>query len=167
MPQSLSVANVMHDPELVLHPDTDAGDALDKLLQARLGAAPVVDAHGRLVGVLSEHDLLLDLWYHDYQPEQSAQVRELMQRKVTVLTPRDDLLALAERICIDPNTLYPIDGNGCAVTLSTMPLKERARAGRVWHPRHFPVVEEGQLVGMVSRRDLVGALRHLYRHRAH
>ncbi|BDY06047.1 CBS domain-containing protein [Ferrimonas sp. YFM] len=167
MPQSLTVANVMHEPEVVLHPDTDAGEALDKLMEARLGAAPVIDAHGRLVGVLSEHDLLLDLWLHDYQPEQCAQVCELMQRKVTVLTPKDDLLALAERICVDPNTLYPIDGNGSAVTLSNMPMKERAREGRSWHPRHFPVVDNGHLVGMVSRRDLVGALRHLYRSVAH
>ncbi len=39
---------------------------IDTLLDHHLSAAPVVDMQGRLVGVLSSHDVMVDLLCQDY-----------------------------------------------------------------------------------------------------
>jgi len=39
-------------------PDTGIGEAIDQLLEFKIGAVPVLDAHGALVGIVSYVDLL-------------------------------------------------------------------------------------------------------------
>jgi CBS domain-containing protein len=59
--------SLMHDPVLVLRPRpavvlpaaATVGQAIQTMLEHNIGALPVVDADGRLLGILSERDLLL------------------------------------------------------------------------------------------------------------
>lgn len=53
-----TVADVMsHDP-IVVHPETPLNEAIKLLAENRISGLPVVDQHGKLVGVLSETDLM-------------------------------------------------------------------------------------------------------------
>ncbi|USD36610.1 MULTISPECIES: CBS domain-containing protein [Ferrimonas] len=162
MHAQMTVSQVMHTPNLVLSPQQSVTEALDALLAAGISAAPVVGNDGRLLGFLSEHDLLIDLWCCDYQPDQPLTVAELMQAEVDALAPGDNLMQLAETICVDVGSVFPTSDGGSATSLCALPLRERARRSRQWRPHHYPVVDQGQLVGMVSRRDLMQALRPLY-----
>jgi CBS domain-containing protein len=54
-----TVRNVMTSPVTTILPDTGLKEAAARLRSGGFSALPVVDAHGRLVGVLSEADLLV------------------------------------------------------------------------------------------------------------
>jgi acetoin utilization protein AcuB len=60
------VADVMSGGVLSVHPDGDAADVVDVMLENKVGAVPVVDDEGRIVGIVSYVDVLralpLDLW---------------------------------------------------------------------------------------------------------
>ena len=53
-----TVRELMTRDLATLRDDESIGAALRKLLRRRVSGAPVVDAAGKLVGVISEHDLL-------------------------------------------------------------------------------------------------------------
>ena len=107
--------------------DADIDDAIRLLLEHDHSGAPVVDAEGRVQGVLSEHDCIRVLAHalSDRRPE--GRVCDHMTAKPETVPPHEDLLSLAGRFA----------------------------EGR---HRRLLVVEEGRLVGIVSRRDLLGAL---------
>lgn len=57
---AISVADVMRRSVLSTTEDTDARDAAYSMLQHKVGALPVVDASGKLVGLLTVSDVLRD-----------------------------------------------------------------------------------------------------------
>jgi CBS domain-containing protein len=59
MPRDLAVTEVMSSPVTTLSPETTVEDAAAILAEARFNGAPVVDADGRLIGLLDDSDLIL------------------------------------------------------------------------------------------------------------
>src|SRR5512138_2664970 len=55
----LTVRDVMSRPPLTVRPETSLKDVARLLVEHRISGLPVVDAGGRVVGVVSEADLLL------------------------------------------------------------------------------------------------------------
>ena len=53
-----SVANVMSKPAITVQADSPITTAIDQLLQARVGALPVVDRQERILGILSYLDFI-------------------------------------------------------------------------------------------------------------
>ena len=53
-----TATDIMARSELTLSPETDIYRVIQLLLKHRLSGAPVVDAEGRLVGILTEMDCL-------------------------------------------------------------------------------------------------------------
>ncbi|NIO47266.1 MAG: CBS domain-containing protein, partial [Planctomycetales bacterium] len=69
--------------ELVtVQPDTSAYDAIGLLLKHQISGMPVVDASGKLVGILSERDCLKTLLDAQYHELPTAQVKDLMTAEV-------------------------------------------------------------------------------------
>lgn len=53
------VHEIMHTDVLTVEPGTDVGDLIDEMLDSRVGAMPVVDAHSqKLVGIVSYIDVI-------------------------------------------------------------------------------------------------------------
>jgi CBS domain-containing protein len=97
-------------------------DAVRTLGQKRIGALPVVQ-DGRIVGIVSERDIIYCL--RDHGPEVLERtVEQAMSSPAITIEPESDVLV--------------------ALALMT-----RRRI------RHLPVVEEGQIRGIVSIGDLV------------
>ena len=59
-PSERTVREVMSDAAFTIEPDTDIDDALDVMGSHRVRRLPVVDRNGRLAGVLSLNDLVLN-----------------------------------------------------------------------------------------------------------
>lgn len=59
MPTTTPVRDVMTTSVITLRPDQPFGEAADLLAQHRIGAAPVVDADQRVVGLLRDEDLIV------------------------------------------------------------------------------------------------------------
>jgi CBS domain-containing protein len=127
----------MTSPVVTVGPDTSVKEAARLLLRHSISAAPVVDEGGRLVGIVSELDLLLgdvpaDPVAHviPTPPEQAPPPRRVSD----VMT--GDVLALAE------------DTDAADV----------ARLMRESSLKSIPVLRGDAVVGIVSRRDLLRSI---------
>jgi len=125
---SWRVKSVMTTEVVCLAPDTPFKECVDMVRVHRIGALPVVDESGRLLGIVSESDLL---------------------RKEERSTGPDGRRATA-RTAADAMTR--------AVITSTQEstLTEAARLMHAASIRHLPITDGvGRLVGIVSRADLL------------
>ncbi|MBK79969.1 MAG: CBS domain-containing protein [Gammaproteobacteria bacterium] len=128
LPQNLRVGDFMSTNVLTLRPDMDVLAAMRLLLSRRVSGAPVIDAFGTLVGMLTERDCLETLVISGYHDEREAgRVEEFMSRDVATVAADANVLSLAQRF----------------ITVAY---------------RRYPVVEEGRLVGVISRRDVMRAI---------
>ena len=115
------VRDVMNEDFLTISVDETVEEAIRRLVDNHLSGIPAVDEDDRLVGIVSELNLMETL----YSPE----IREMLVRDVMT----KDVLTVA------PNTMLS-DASGLLV------------AHRI---RRLPVVDNGKIVGIVARRDLL------------
>ncbi|MGW1911566.1 CBS domain-containing protein [Streptomyces sp. NPDC002076] len=114
-------------------------DIVERMDQWRVSALPVLEGDGRVVGVVSEADLLLKEEFRNSDPDRFTQLRRLSD------------LAKAGAVCADEVMSTP------AVTVhADATLAEAARIMALRHVKRLPVVNaEGVLEGVVSRGDLL------------
>ncbi|PSW04070.1 formate transporter FocA [Photobacterium lipolyticum] len=159
---NLLVNDHMHPATTTLQPGMPVAEALDILINKELSGAPVLSSDQRLVGFFSVHDTLVDLWCSDYVPNAESKVQDLMKHEIQTVSPDNTILDIAEYMSIDKNILYPVTSGGIATRLTTLSLNERARTMVVNRPHSFPVVKDEVLVGMITRNDIIKALRPVY-----
>jgi acetoin utilization protein AcuB len=53
----VEVGEVMHTPVVTVSPDTTLSAAAKQMMDLRIGCLPVMDAHGHVIGMLTETDL--------------------------------------------------------------------------------------------------------------
>jgi len=143
----MKAADVMVSKVITVGPDAELQDVARTLLNNRISALPVVDAGGKLVGIISEGDLMRRVesgtvrrrsWWlemltgrealaAEYVKEHSRKVADVMTREVVTVNPETSLGDIAT-------------------------LLERNGIKRV------PVVQDGKVVGIVSRANLLQAL---------
>lgn len=148
MASSTPVRDVMTTKVITITPDATFEAAADLLAEHRIGAAPVVDTDGAVVGLLRDEDLILSeanihapTWFSFLgaefpMPGQAKRFEEELKR-MTAATVVD----LMET---DFPTCGPDD------TLGTV-----ASAMHDGDVTHMPVIDGGTLVGIVARGDLV------------
>jgi CBS domain-containing protein len=143
----MNAADVMTRDVVVVRPETPVPDLVNLLLGRGISGVPVVDKDGKLVGIVTEGDLMrraeLGTERHrgglaafftgtatlarEYVRSHGLVVSDVMSQDVTAVTPETTLAEIAE-------------------------LMESRRIRRV------PVVRDGQVVGIVTRANLLRAL---------
>lgn len=84
--------DVMQTDVVTIHPEATVGQTIETLLRHGVGGLPVVDSHARLVGIITEFQLIRAI----YQPEIKEQdVAELMTRDVVAVKEETTLAATA------------------------------------------------------------------------
>ncbi|MGR4989332.1 formate transporter FocA [Vibrio rotiferianus] len=156
------VKEIMNPTPVTLSVEMPVSTALDTLLDNNLNSAPVVDIENRLVGFFSAHDVMVELWCQDYIPAQEQKVVDLMSRDVVAIDAGDRLVDVVEFLCIDKEQLYPTTSMGMATRLTSLSLEERAKSIKVSKPQVLPVLENGVMVGVVTRCEVLKALRPVY-----
>jgi CBS domain-containing protein len=148
----MKAADVMVRNVITIGPDATVGEVADLLVTHRVSALPVVDASGKVVGVVSEGDLLRRAeagtehkrshWLEWMMPGQTlaAEFVKSHSRKVSDVMTRKVILVASEA-----------------------PLSEVATTLEKNGIKRVPVVDNGKLVGIVSRSNLVQALAALYK----
>ncbi|SRR6266540_296483 len=148
MPDTTPVRAVMTGDVVTLRPDQTVQEAADVLAGKEIGAAPVVDSAGKIVGLLRDEDLIvsearlhvptvitflgsdfvvpsaLHRFEHELKKAAGATVADVMITEFPSVKPDDTLDGLAAQM----------------------------------HDRdvtHVPVVDDDKLVGIVARGDLV------------
>jgi CBS domain-containing protein len=139
--------DVMVAPVITVKPSTTVKEAAELFLEQRISAAPVIDSQEKLVGLVSEGDLLHRMeagterhrsWWlegfigndtlaAEYIKAHGRKVSDVMTRKVITASPQTPLHEVAT-------------------------LMEKNAIKRV------PILENGQLVGIVSRANLIQAV---------
>jgi len=102
------VRDRMSSEPITITPDTPFQDALKLMHEHRFRRLPVVDKHGKLVGIVSERDLLyaspspatsLSVWELNYLLSK-LEVQEIMTKEVITTTP-DTPIENAARLIVD------------------------------------------------------------------
>jgi len=148
-----TVRDIMDSSPATVHTDTPVEQVVAVLREHELPGVPVIDADGRCVGLVSEADLVLpddqgDLHIPHYINLFGGTVFleplgrfEKRLRKAFASTAEDMMTA-------DPDTVTP-----------DTDVKEAARLIHGSGHNRLPVVDEdGRLVGVVTRLDVLGAL---------
>jgi CBS domain-containing protein len=136
------VGEVMTRDVVSVTPDTPLKDVAAALVERGVSGLPVCDADGAVVGVLSEADLLVK---QGGAPERSGGLFAWLVD--TASAP--DLAKLRAHTAGEAMTAP-------AITVeSGAPVSEAARTMVSLGVNRLPVVEDGRLVGIVTRADLV------------
>jgi CBS domain-containing protein/mannitol/fructose-specific phosphotransferase system IIA component (Ntr-type) len=138
LPEQLTVRDVMTDNPRTVLAETPLKEAARTLVRAGLGALPVIDDERRVVGMVSEREVIRHLL--TTQVFSGADVRSALSPLSTPRTVRD--VMSRQVMCVAPE--QPI-----AEVASLMSNKDVDRV---------PVVREGQLVGFLTRGDIVRKL---------
>ncbi len=143
----MKVADIMARDVLAVSPDASVREVASLMLERRISGVPVVDAEHRVLGVVSEGDLIrrpeietestgrgwLSIFVSDEERARDF-VRSHGRRAREVMTQ--------PALCVAPDT----------------PLDEAVRIMERHHIKRLPVVEHGRLVGLMTRADVVRAL---------
>ena len=148
-----TAAEIMNADVPTVSPDDDARAAIDLLAKTEVGAIPVVDADRKVVGIVSESDLILsdeesDLHLPHYLNIMGGivfvgsmkgfeeRLNKAFATEVSELMTADPIVAQADE-----------DAESVAKTIADK------------HHNHLPVVDaEGRFAGMVTRADALAAL---------
>lgn len=143
----LKAADIMYSAVVTATPDHTVQDAAGLMVENGISGLPVVDKSGKLVGLISESDLMRHAeagtehhrsWWlqafmgrdnlaREYVKENARRVSDVMTRTVITATPETPVRELAE--LLEHNSI-----------------------------KRLPIVSGGKVVGIVSRANLLRAL---------
>ena len=115
-------SKVMTRSLITVRENTSLREAMNILVDNNIAGLPVVTEDMRLIGMVSEKDML-SLLYKP-QPNKTKFVSEVMTRDVVHFNESDDLFDICE--CLIENNF-----------------------------RRVPILTEGKLTGIISRRDII------------
>jgi CBS domain-containing protein len=143
----MKARDVMVSPVITVKPSASIREVAQIFLERRISGAPVVDDHGKLVGIISEGDLMHrseagterrhSWWLRPFIPDDTLaneftqaharKVSDVMVRKVITASPETPLHEIAA--ILEKNSI-----------------------------KRVPIVENGRPVGIVSRANLIQAV---------
>jgi len=106
------VSDYMATELITLSPDMEINKAMKVLLDERISGAPVVDAKGKLVGVLSKKDCLKAALNSSYYQEWGGSVADYMSAEVETLEADMELVQAAERFLASHYRRFPVMRDG-------------------------------------------------------
>ena len=105
---SLKVKDYMAKKLVTFTPEMNVVEAMTQILANSISAAPVVDANGQLVGILSEVDLMAVVIQDSYYNEPLGIVGDYMQAPVDTVDSNLDIYTLAESFTHERRRRYPV-----------------------------------------------------------
>src|SRR5580658_1599256 len=168
----VKVSEVMQREVATLHPDSPITAVVELLLDKDFTAVPVVDDQDKVVGMVSDNDLLTrggmkvtislkratDLDYvrglHDSLENPHRKVSEVMTSQVVTITP-DAILARAARLMVEKHLkrLPVVDSDGKLVgILGRLDILNTIAAVHLpqWHPEAHPVGEQATVAEVMT-----------------
>lgn len=145
----MKAKDIMTADVITIRPDTTVREVAKLMTEKHISGVPVVDAEGRLLGLLSQSDLLhrqelgtetrRKWWLHvfadpdrlamEYTKSHGLKAGDIMSKHIISVSPETELADVAA--ILDKNRI-----------------------------KRVPVMANGALVGIVTRTDLVKALQH-------
>ncbi len=152
--KNLAVKDIMDKTPVVFVQDKDIYQALALLTEHEISAAPIVDLNQQLIGFVSQQDILRLLWSEEYSAELSYQVSNAMQTEILTVDANQTITALLEFMVVDKEKLFPVNDNAMLTSRNYQSYDERLKAAAANRPSVYPVIEQGKLCGVITRRQL-------------
>ena len=143
----MKASDVMTSPVKTVGPRDTIRTAIETMLAAHVSGLPVVDGEGRLVGVLSQGDLLRRV-----ELGTEKQRSRWIEFLVGPGRSASDYVQTHGRYIEEVMTADPIVVEADTPLEEVVGIMERRRIKRV------PVVRDGRLIGIVTRSDLLASL---------
>jgi len=141
------VRDFMTPRVIAIGPDASLADAAKLMLENKVSGLPVIDATRQVVGIVSEHDLLRR--QEDDKGKPGSHWLQLMIERAGLV---EESARFHDRRVKDVMTPSPI------TVAPTSSLGEACRIIEGRGIKRLPVVENGELVGIIARADLVRGL---------
>ncbi len=125
---SLKVKDYMTLQAVTFSKDMPLSAALNKVMQSVNLGGPVLDENKKVIGFLSEQDLLDKLVKASYHCQDTHTVQECMHDDVLSVSPEMSIIELADMMKVGKPKVYPV------------------------------VDDRGKLVGIITRRDVLRAI---------
>jgi CBS domain-containing protein len=126
--------DIMTTPVTVVRPETPIKEAAAVLAENGFTALPVVDAEDRLIGIISEADLM----------------RDRVPRDPRALCHPSEAMPTVATTTVGEVMTTPVTAMGAGTDIAVL-AKALLDAGH----RSMPIVDGSRLIGIVTRRDIV------------
>jgi CBS domain-containing protein len=127
--------------------DASVFDAAELLLSTQVSAAPVVDAAGKMIGIVSEADLV-----------RRAELGTEQRRSWLLRLLRDDAAVAADYIKSHARRVTDIMTTNVVTATENTPLADIANLMDQHHVKRLPIMRGDRPVGIVSRANLLQGL---------
>ncbi|MCB4792048.1 MAG: CBS domain-containing protein [Elusimicrobia bacterium] len=122
----LKAKDIMTKNVITISPDATLADVAELLDAKKITGVPVVDGEGKVIGVITEKDIL-NFAFQFVTNLHATRVKEAMTVKVVSFTSDTDIDKISE--CFTKSLF-----------------------------RRVPIIDDGKLVGILSRRDIIRSL---------
>jgi CBS domain-containing protein len=143
----MKARDVMTTPVVTVRPTASVKEVAQLFLERRIGAVPVVDDQDKIVGIVSEGDLV-------HRSEISTEWR----RPWWLALMAGDEALVAEYIKAHANRVNDIMSRNVITAAPDTPLYEIAEMLEKNRIKRLPIVRDRQVIGIVSRANLVQAI---------
>lgn len=150
----LIVSDIMDKNPLQFSADSCIYQVLATLSEHTLSAAPIVNDKDQLIGFISEQDILRLLWSEEYSADLKYQLKDIMQTEILTVDAAQPISALLEFMVVDKEKLFPVNQSGMLMSSQYQSYEERLRTASAQHPSIYPVIQEGKICGLISRKQL-------------
>ena len=144
----MTAKEIMTTPALTAGPETPLETIVELMLTHRISGVPIVDSEDRLLGIVTESDLIEEERRTQHLPRLSLFGLALVREG----TVKDAYLASHQFIAREVMTkkVFTVHPDTPVTEIAGLLVQERIN--------RVPVVAEGKVVGIISRADLVRAL---------
>jgi CBS domain-containing protein len=143
------VADIMIRTVVTARPETLLPELIDEMVRYGISGVPIVDSDGRLVGIVSEADLMSKPAYGGTHRRPLAAIGDLLRGHDRRWLVKSEALSAGE-----------IMTTKVATTRSTETVRGAARRMVERGVKRLPVVDGGRLVGIISRADVLTSMHH-------
>lgn len=142
--------DIMTPKVITLSPDEPLAHAVELFSNHRIGGAPVVDAHGTLVGIVTQDDILR------YVASRAPYVFDLLFAG-SLIVPDEETFEEKTQAVRRLHVRDAMTRRVISVAEDT-PCEDVARILMTRRIKRVPVLRDGNLVGVVARGDIVRAV---------
>jgi len=147
---TLLASEIMTREVVTVRPETTLGELVNLLVEKNISAVPVTDPDGKVLGIVSESDLI------DEERRKSRMPRLLMFGVFSI--PEDvidEALHHGERL-----TAADLMSTRVLTLPEATPAKTVAETMVSKKINHVPITRDGRLVGIIARTDVLRAMHH-------
>lgn len=154
----LTVAQLMDTQAVTLTAQQSASSALLQLSIHKVRGAVVINEQKKLIGFVSEQDLLRAWWSNDFELDNELIVHDVMQTDILSVTPEQNIAELIEFMTVDKSILFPVSDSGVLLSSQYLDYNQRLNKAAAKRPSIYPVIEKGIVVGTITRQHIADHL---------